>query len=384
MTEKINKEQLKVMIANQIKNEELQDILDNVDIESIINNILNKQKTTKAKDSIPEFIPEQAQSPAMAAPQNSMPKQDYELDVDSKYINPTNLDSFSTGTTNSQTSVVDSGVSGNIPAYTPELPDFMNKIEPGKIIVFDTNELSQGGENLSHTPFRTFEDPDKKKSINDMWIEDGKKTAEVYIVKLEKIGNLEFNYANGTSQFKEKKFDPDFEVLSKYKENPYAVQDAVKFVDDQKDSNILNQISTAVDLEGVVTKIVLDLIKKGMLSNSVENISYNKPVENVETSNNSDQGLTSETRYLFRGDGDINELNDVASNFDLNMAKLVDDDGKFIKTDLPNDLKEYIDSGKREYLKNENQEVEEWFFKENSYFLPKNRISKNKGYIFKN
>jgi hypothetical protein len=88
-------------------------------------------------------------------------------------------------------------------------------------------------------------------------------------------------------------------------------------------------------------------------------------------------------RKLFNSGGDIEELNSVSDSFDLNMAKLVDDDGYFKKTELPEPLKEHISSGNREFLKNENQEVEEWDFDGCSYFLPKNRISKNKGYIFK-
>ena len=55
--------------------------------------------------------------------------------------------------------------------------------------------------------------------MNDFWLDKGQKRAEVYMAKLEKIGELEFNYANGTTQFVEKRFDPDFEAQAKYKEN---------------------------------------------------------------------------------------------------------------------------------------------------------------------
>jgi hypothetical protein len=261
----------------------------------------------------------------------------------------------------------------------------MDKIEPGKIIVFDMNELSQGGENLSHTPFRTFENPDVKKSINDMWTEEGKRKVDVYIAKFEKIGNIEFNYANGTSQFIEKRFDPDFAVQASYKENPYASPSVPQATDN---SNIMAQISTAVDLEGVVKKIVLDLIQKGMVSNTAGPISVPKEGYGYDTSQSVKPMEESTPGYaaykMFKAGGDMEDLNAVASDkFDLNMSKLVDDEGSYIKSDIPEELKEHIDSGQRDFLKNENQEVEEWGFNGQNYYLPKNRISKNKGYILK-
>jgi hypothetical protein len=380
MAEKINIDELKAMIANQIKNENLNEVLDNTNIEEIARNILNKYKKESAINAIPDVIPENTEAPPMPSNPVSMPKPDADEDVpESKYFNPNNgLDSFGTGTTNSPIQV-DQNTSGNIPSYEPTLPSFMDKIEPAKIIVFDMNELSEGGENLSHKPLRTFENPDVKKSMNDLWIEDGKRKADVYIVKLEKIGDLDFNYSNGTTRFEEKRFDPDFTIQSKYRENPYAVDDAVKKIDNQ--SNIMSQISTAVDLEGVVKNIVMDLIKKGITTDlPQESYGYDKS-QIVKPMEEAVPGYAA--RKLFNSGGDIEELNSVSDSFDLNMAKLVDDDGYFKKTELPEPLKEHISSGNREFLKNENQEVEEWDFDGCSYFLPKNRISKNKGYIFK-
>ena len=381
MAEKINIDELKAMIANQIKNENLNEVLDSTNIEEIARNILNKHKKESAINAIPDVIPENTEAPPMPSNPISMPKSEVDEDIpNAKYFNPNNgLDSFGTGTTNSPIQV-DQNTSGNIPSYEPTLPSFMDKIEPAKIIVFDMNELSEGGENLSHKPLRTFENPDVKKSMNDLWIEDGKRKADVYIVKLEKIGDLDFNYSNGTTRFEEKRFDPDFTIQSKYRENPYAVDDAVKKVDSQ--SNIMSQISTAVDLEGVVKNIVMDLIKKGITTDlPQESYGYDKS-QVVKPMEEAVPGYAA--RKLFNSGGDIEELNSVSDSFDLNMAKLVDDDGYFMKTELPESLKEHIESGNREFLKNENQEVEEWRFDNTSYFLPKNRISKIKGYVFKN
>jgi hypothetical protein len=380
MAEKINIDELKVMIANQIKNENLHEVLDSANIEEIARNILGKHKRDNAVNAIPDMIPENTEAPAMATNAVSMPKPEEDTVPASRYFNPSNgLEDFGTGTTNSPNQV-DQSTSGNIPSYEPALPSFMDKIDPAKIIVFDMNELSQGGENLSHKPLRTFEDPDVKKSMNDLWIDEGKRKADVYMVKLEKIGCLDFNYSNGTTRFDEKKFDPDFAVQATYRENPYAANDAMKSVESQ--SNVMNQISTAVDLEGVVKNIVMDLIKKGITTDlPQESYGYDKS-QAVKPMEESVPGYAA--RAMFNSGGDIEELNTVADSFDLNMAKLVDDDGSFMKTELPESLREHIGSGDREFLRNENQEVEEWHFDNTSYFLPKNRISKNKGYVFKN
>lgn len=131
----------------------------------------------------------------------------------------------------------------------------------------------------------------------------------------------------------------------------------------------------------------MDLIQKGMMSNSAgpvaipqESYGYDKS-QAVKPMEESVPGYAA--RGIFKSGGDIEELNAVADSFDLNMAKLVDENGRFMKAELPDPLKEHIESGDREYLKNENQEVEEWHFDGTSYYLPKNRISKNKGYISK-
>lgn len=380
MAEKINIDELKVMIANQIKNENLHEVLDSANIEEIARNILGKHKRDNAVNAIPDMIPENTEAPVMATNAVSMPKPEEDTVPAARYFNPSNgLEDFGTGTTNSPNQV-DQSTSGNIPSYEPALPSFMDKIDPAKIIVFDMNELSQGGENLSHKPLRTFENPDVKKSMNDLWIDEGKRKADVYMVKLEKIGCLDFNYSNGTTRFDEKKFDPDFAVQATYRENPYAANDAMKSVESQ--SNVMNQISTAVDLEGVVKNIVMDLIKKGITTDlPQESYGYDKS-QAVKPMEESVPGYAA--RAMFNSGGDIEELNTVADSFDLNMAKLVDDDGSFMKTELPESLREHIGSGDREFLRNENQEVEEWHFDNTSYFLPKNRISKNKGYVFKN
>jgi hypothetical protein len=351
MPEKINIDELKALVANEIKNEGFHDVLDDTSIEKIVNNILDKQKKENMVNSIPDILPEQTQPQQETQTNNMTPE------------------------TNTP-QPIDQSTSGNIPAYTPDLPSFLDKIEPGKVIVYDMNEISHGGENLSYAPLRTYENPDVKKSMHDLWVEEGKRRAEVFMVKLEKIGEIEFNYTNGTSQFINNRLDPNFQSLAKYKENPYAVQDAAAKVEDMNRPTLMSQISTAVDLERVVKDIVMDIIRKGMMGEQATHESYGydttqavKPMEETVV------GFTSKNAFAHEGE--------LHNQFNINMAILVDDNGKYTKAELPLSLKEHIGLGKRDYLKNENSEVEEWGYEGVSYFLPKNRISKNKGYILK-
>lgn len=93
-------------------------------------------------------------------------------------------------------------------AFKPELPKMVNEIGPEKVFVFDKNELSLGAEALSKSPFRLVSNPDTKKSMFEIWKDDAKKKAEVYVVKFEKIGEIEFNPFQGTSSLVEKKPEP--------------------------------------------------------------------------------------------------------------------------------------------------------------------------------
>ena len=132
------------------------------------------------------------------------------------------------------------------------------------------------------------------------------------------------------TRFDEKRFDPDFAVKATYRENPYAANDAMKSVEAQ--SNVMNQISTAVDLESVVKNIVMDLIKKGVTTDLPrESYGYDTS-QAVKPMEESVPGYAA--RGMFKSGGDIDEINEVSESFDLNMAKLVDDEGSFTKTEL--------------------------------------------------
>jgi len=111
--------------------------------------------------------------------------------------------------------------------YTPEIPNILKSIEPGEIIVFDTNELSLGNENLSNRDFRLKSNPDEKKTIKDLWLLSAITKTNVYVVELKKIGNLNFDPYDGTTNFESLKNTEEFIENNQNIEQNNAVVDAV-------------------------------------------------------------------------------------------------------------------------------------------------------------
>ena len=160
MSEKINNEELKAMIANEIKEIGLHTTLNSESLEKIHNMVKNAYGLEKAKSEIPELIPESTDVVPGETPDPTIGQF------------PTTPEPIVTGSTEVQqtdnASLINNGIptdlgtSGNIPAYNLEIPDFIKNIEPGKVIIFSQNELSEGGENLSNKPLRTYTNPDEK------------------------------------------------------------------------------------------------------------------------------------------------------------------------------------------------------------------------------
>jgi hypothetical protein len=115
-------------------------------------------------------------------------------------------------------------------AYKPKMPVFLNNFGTEKMFIFDTNQISVGGEKLSQTPFNLILNPDVKKTMNDVWIEQGKKCAELFLVKFEKIGNISFNPFDGTSKFEEKKDEVESlnSIYNKPEENIQPMEDSIE------------------------------------------------------------------------------------------------------------------------------------------------------------
>lgn len=363
----ISTNELKVMIANEIKTIGLNDVLDETSIEKIKNQIMSFYNREKAKSSLPSMIPEATVPVGMGAvEQGKFPNGEYGTPASTGVTSVAQATSVEAPMNNGDFTQqpgqnIDMGTSGNIPAYTPELPAFLNKVEPAKVIIFSQNELSESGENLSNKPLRTFEDPDIKKSINDMWMDKGQRKAEVYMAKLEKIGDLEFDYANGTTKFIEKRFDPDFEMQAKYKENPYMPKGpaAPGKLDISGQPNLVNQIANAVDMEKAVKDIVMDILRDKFLTNSERAVNEISPEEPM-------------------GYSVAQAVSPMEESFSVKMIDLVN---SYEKIDAPAELKEAIIKNNKNFLINENQEVQEWLVDGKTYFTPVNKISTKKCYV---
>ena len=89
-------------------------------------------------------------------------------------------------------------------AYKPQIPSVLEGIGNEKLFVFDENELSLGAEALSKAPYRLMSNPDEKRSMIELWASEGKRGAEIYQVKFEKLGEIIFDPFEGTSNFVKK------------------------------------------------------------------------------------------------------------------------------------------------------------------------------------
>lgn len=373
MSDKINTEELKTMIVGKIKEIGLNDVLDTAAVERIKDKVMGVYNHEKAKASIVDVIPENNIPAGMGVSEiGNFPEKEIATTGETTSIESTSVEApiNNYDGTIQPGQNIDAGTTGNIPAYAPELPSFMNKIEPAKIIIFSQNELSESGENLTNKPFRTYEDPDVKKTMNDFWLDKGQKRAEVYVVKLEKIGELEFNYANGTTQFVEKRFDPDFDAQNKYKENPYMADNAGPALPGDLDingqPNIAAQIATSVDIKQVVEDLVMKILKDQLMTNTTKAVNA--------------YGFNNDTMLpkIPNGVPMHSPGANLPESFEIKMIDLVND---YNKIDTPKNLKEAIEKNDKNFLVKENTEVQEWKLEGKSYYTPVIKMSTKKCYI---
>lgn len=88
-------------------------------------------------------------------------------------------------------------------AYNPQLPDSITKADPAKLFIYDKTELSLGAESLTRMPYHMIDAPDEKKSMQDIWLQEGKVRAEVFQVEFKKIGDMVFDPFQGICRFVE-------------------------------------------------------------------------------------------------------------------------------------------------------------------------------------
>lgn len=86
-------------------------------------------------------------------------------------------------------------------SYKPQIPSILENIGNENLFIFNENEISLGAEALSKTPFRLMSNPDEKRSMMELWASEGKKGANIYVVKFEKLGEIIFNPFEGTSNY---------------------------------------------------------------------------------------------------------------------------------------------------------------------------------------
>lgn len=239
--------------------------------------------------------------------------------------------------------------------YNPELPEMLQKIEPAEIIVFDMNELSHGGEQMSYTPFRMMKNPDEKKSMKDLWLEEGRRKADVYIAKFEKIGEIEFNYARGTSFFKEDgKEIPAYEIG--YKENPYAEENIPQINTESPKIDIESYIKNSMDIDRIVRGVVEDILKGYFSHNNEKAIEQKEENPGYYTAEPLKENIT---------------MKEIASKDKI--YKQVNTPELILKT-----LKEGVKTEAK--LISNNGDVNIWELSGDKYFIAKEPISINKCY----
>lgn len=89
-------------------------------------------------------------------------------------------------------------------SYKPQIPAILEGIGNETLFIFNENEISLGAEALANTKLRLMSNPDDKKSMIELWATEGKKGADLFLVKFEKIGEITFNPFEGTSKFERK------------------------------------------------------------------------------------------------------------------------------------------------------------------------------------
>lgn len=378
----LNTEELKVLIANQMKNENLHDSLPEDAIERIKEKILARDRVDSAK-SIPSIVSE---TDTLSLPSDN----DEKKFPDEREIAaaPQQMD-ISGDTAVDGVEIITPGAAPiekpfePVVAYTPELPDMLKEASPGEVFVFDYNEVGQSGENLSFKPMRLMDDPDAKKSMNDLWIQEGKTKAIIYVAKFEKMGEIDFNYSDGTSKLTETAALPDYAGGNQFKENPY-IPEALPQIDEPTKNELETYIKSSVDLEKVVHEIVIDIMKNSLLTNT----------EKIE------EEIAAPVDRPGYGIDPAQALRPMEENFELSMDSLIESDD-FEKVTLPKKLNEAIlandgsltqilvknTDGTVKYkdvdnmLVRENESIQEWKFEDVLYYTPTNRLSKTKGYI---
>jgi hypothetical protein len=152
--------------------------------------------------------------------------------------------------------------------YQPVIPEKIQDMGAEKLFVFDENMLSAGAEKLSKTEMNLVERPEEKTTMHDLWLNDGKKDAEVYIVKFEKVGNIIFDPFEGVSEFHSNITEEEPEETS-YEESKEEMQGNMKdSIEPVKDVTqpMTNDMGLTVNNQEELDSRIEEIVKRYMAS----------------------------------------------------------------------------------------------------------------------
>lgn len=277
MVKKINQDNLRNLIVTGIRDNGFDDFFDEETIKSIQERMMNILKFEKNKKEVSEIIPESELNTFRRNP-NGFPYDSSSDEIKNSVVTNTFSNNGNDltgvgkepGSESTETSFQPITPEIGTPIQNTEDNSFLNKIEPSKFIVFDWNEVaSVSGENLSNKPLRKFENPDLKKTIHNEWVESGVTKAEIYMAKFEKIGEVMFDYKQGTSVFVESKDIDSFQQKNKEYHNPY-MKDSLPQVDKiSTETDLKKSIESSLDLEKVAYDVIKDIFKEKMNVNEM-------------------------------------------------------------------------------------------------------------------
>lgn len=265
---KITQDELKSMIVSQIQSQGLSNVFNHdtvAEIQKRINGEYQYNQSKKAIEQINapttetiETVPAPMPESIISEGPTSFP---YEQEVQPEPAQNTD-NVTSSSLQGSEPTDVPYEPKSNVAFSPPPLPTILEKIPAEKLIVWDYNELATSGEALAYRPIRTMDNPDYKTTMHELWMKSGNTKAEVYVAKFEKIGDLLFDYIQGTSRFVENRDlsvepTPSADVFN----NPYAEESKPAIDNPQTETDLRKTIENSVDLETVIYKVVKDIIK---------------------------------------------------------------------------------------------------------------------------
>jgi hypothetical protein len=201
---KINIEEIKKLIASEIKSMKLDDVLDSSTISTIAMRIKNEADYNRTVASAPKGVLPESDFAVPSFNNNSFPEEEDVLLDNPHPVNTKTQEAPQRETIDVQPQIP----SGSFPtdvAYAPEvsnkpaIPYEIQNKAPIKLFVFQESELVQNGEGLAIKNFATVNDPNVQKNMSQVWLDEANLKAEMYLVKFEKIGNINYDFTSNSA-----------------------------------------------------------------------------------------------------------------------------------------------------------------------------------------